>query len=216
MDVLAMLKSKLRFIEWFYDDAAKPFVTMKRHIEKRQGKFREDPPGFDMEYGEPPYLSEWFEADQALNILGQSCLCLCQTSFRDFLDAFVQRSRIRKPNLKGNWFEKYQAFFKSEFKINWTEAPVDLHFIEDISLTRNSIEHTEDFARFWDLDRKQTREHKERYPNSIFTDEIDRTMMPGLSGREGFRIKITRDNLLAAIQTVERFCTYIEEQSGYY
>jgi len=216
MDVPRMFKRKLRFIEWFYDEAAKPFVTMKRHIEKRQGRFREDPPDFDPEYGEPAYLPEWFEADQALNILGQSCLCLVQTSFRDFLDGFVQRSRAPKPNLKGKWFEKYQQFFRSHYGIDWTATPVDLKLVEDISLTRNSIQHTEDFGRFRDLDRKQTREHKERFPTSIFTDDIDRTMLPGLVGREGFTIKITRENLVAAIEAVEKLCTYIEEQSGYY
>jgi hypothetical protein len=39
---------------------------MKRHIKKRQGKFKEDPPNFDPEYGEPPFLSEWMDAEQAV------------------------------------------------------------------------------------------------------------------------------------------------------
>lgn len=212
MDVLGIFRDKLKFIQWFYERASEPFRTAKRQIEHREGAFHEDPPGFDPENGEPPYIEEWVESDTALNVLGQSCLCLIQTSFRDFLDAFIDRSGRQPPSIKGNWFKKYAKFFKATYGIDWNKAPVDLTLIEDVSLTRNSIQHSEHPGRFYAVARKQTIEHRRRYPESIFADEMERTLFPAHMSKEPYKIRVTQESLYSALDAIEKFCSYLEEQ----
>jgi hypothetical protein len=208
-----MLRSKLRFIKDFYEKGAKPFETTRRQIEKHEGPYRHYPPGYDPEDGgEPPHLDDWMEAGAALNILGQSCLCLAQISFRDFLDGFMERGGCGKPSAKGNWFKRYARFFREEYGIDWSKAPVDLELLEDISLTRNSIQHTEHPIRFYELDRQQTTEHHSRFPDSIFADEIEKRLMPASSSHGPYRISVTRTSLYAAIDVIDGFCTYLDQQ----
>lgn len=213
MDHLAFVQAKLQFIRDFYKKAAKPFKTTKRQIEKRTGPFRHYPPGFDPEDAEPPYIEEWVEADADLNILGQSCLCLIQISFKDFLDVLAKGRGNAKPNTKGNWFKKYKNFFQEHYGIDWDGAHVDLALLEDICLTRNSIQHSQHHRRFYSLDRTQTADHRARFPDSIFADGIDKQLFPSARTDEPYRIKVTEESLYAALETIEKFCAYLVQSS---
>jgi len=199
-----MLEDKLRFIEAFYNTAAKPFEKVIQQIENRTGRYRNDPPNFDPEWGEPAYLEELMDAHTSLNLLGQSCLCILQNAFRDFLDGCVVHTRVQKPNLKGNWFKKYKVFFKQRYKIDWDEAPVNHELLEDVSLTRNSIQHTDGHVS-WTLNRKQTKDHFSRFPNSKFVSKMDKHLTPSLPGN----VTVKKEVFFEALKTVREFCSYL-------
>ncbi|SRR5712692_459950 len=203
-----MLRDKLDFIHRFYDTAAQPFTEVIHKIENHEEPY--------ITYGEPvsddpPFLLEWLEAKESLNILGQSCLCLAQTSLKDFLMAFIRRSRKDLPaKQKGeSWFEAFQRFFLEVCGIDWTKTGVDLSLLEQVNLARNDIQHE---GRPYDLARFQDERHAQRFPNSIFASELDKAIFREMSKPEPCRIEVTRESLTSALETIERLCAKIDGQ----
>src|SRR6266853_3904923 len=90
MDILAGLRDKLRFIERHYKAASEPFRETKRKIDAREEPF--EPPPFDPETAydfEPPFLEQWQEATESLNIEGQAALKLLHSALHEYLSSFV-------------------------------------------------------------------------------------------------------------------------------
>ena len=71
VDVFFFLELRTKFISDFYEKATRTFTETKRKIQVGDEPF--DNPPYD-ESGEPPYLEEWQEADEALEFIGQACL----------------------------------------------------------------------------------------------------------------------------------------------
>jgi hypothetical protein len=65
MDVLYFLNKRTEFIKNFYEDASFQFTDRKNKIDA--GEFPFDPPY--SENGEPAFLDEWIEANEALDVL---------------------------------------------------------------------------------------------------------------------------------------------------
>ena len=89
MDLLHGLREKLRFIEPMHQQATASFVEKKRQIENSEGDFDYsglDPDSWD---GTPPFLEDWQEAVEAINLLGQACLCLVQSALKEYLEGCV-------------------------------------------------------------------------------------------------------------------------------
>jgi hypothetical protein len=107
MDLPHGLREKRRFIESMYEQATVSFVETKRKIENSQGEFNYsgwDPDSFD---GDPPFLTEWQEADEALNLQGQACVSLVQSALKECRDGCLLVTRCGKPQRKGkaSWFD---------------------------------------------------------------------------------------------------------------
>jgi hypothetical protein len=107
MDLPHGLREKRRFIESMYEQATVSFVETKRKIENSQGEFNYsgwDPDSFD---GDPPFLTEWQEADEALNLQGQACVSLVQSGLKECRDGCLLVTRCGKPQRKGkaSWFD---------------------------------------------------------------------------------------------------------------
>src|SRR5438128_10052315 len=109
IEVLGLLQDKLAFIKRFYKSAAAPFEEDLRKIESHEPPYDR----FDPEDGDPPYLSEWLDNKDSLNLLGKACLCLVQNAFKKYLEGFIERSaregllhkgsNIDPRQLQGNW-----------------------------------------------------------------------------------------------------------------
>lgn len=209
--VLPALLDKLNFIRRFYDLASEPFIETKRKIEQHEEPFN----AFDTGEGEPPFLAEWLDADESLNILGKSCLCLLQNAFVNYLKGFNEHyapvdETVTLETVRGSWFEKYQRLFLGRYGIDWTASDVDLDFIQQVNFARNDIQHG---GTFYDMGHRQNDEYFNRFPTSIFADEFEREVYPaGVEAAMPYRITVSRDNLFAAIQAIEDFCTYLDEQ----
>jgi len=202
-----MLRDKLNFIHRFYEAAGQPFTEAIRKIENHEEPYvAHGEPLND----EPPFLTEWQEAKESLNILGQSCLCLAQTSLKDFLVAFVERSGKNFPAKERgeSWFDAFQRFFLKEYGIDWTKTGVDLGVLEQINLARNDIQHE---GRPYDLARVQDKRHTQRFPNSIFASELDKAIFREFSTHQPCRIDLTPEGLAQGLEIIEQFCLRIEE-----
>jgi hypothetical protein len=71
MDVLWFLKRRTSFVRRFYERASPEFLDTKHKIDCSEPPFNSPP--FDHS-GEPPFLEEWQDADEAIEFLGQAML----------------------------------------------------------------------------------------------------------------------------------------------
>jgi hypothetical protein len=208
--LLPPLLDKLEFIRRFYEITSEPFVETKRKIDQHEEPFS----NFDVEDGEPPFLLEWEEADQSLNVLGKSCLCLLQNSFTNYLKAFIQHyapvdENVTLENVGSNGLERYRRVFWGRFNIDWVTSPVDVDALEEINLARNDIQHG---GTFYNLEHRQDDKYFDRFPDSIFADEFERGLVPAAGAAQPYRITVSKANLLAAIKSVEDFCAYLDNE----
>lgn len=215
MSVLPSLIDKLNFIRDFYDTAAEPFVETIRKIDEHEEPFKH----FDEEAEEPPFLAQWLDADESLNILGKSCLCLLQNAFVNYLTGFIDNYTYGRPeefsgsalsNLyKGNWFKKHREYFLQAYGIDWAKSPVDIGLLEEINFARNDIQHR---GTFYDWEHRQNDDYFNRFPASIFADEWERQLFLADDDARHPRISVTKDNLLVAVQAIEDFCSYLDAE----
>jgi len=211
VDLLHGLRDKLRFIESMYGQASACFTETKRKIENSEGEFDYsgwDPDSYD---GEPPFLTEWQEADEALNLLGQACLSLVQSALKEYLDGCLFVTRAGKPQRKGNesWFDAYQRFFNEQFGIDWRASPVHVPLIEEINLARNDAQHT---GREFGMTRYQDARHQERFPKGIFADPTFAEMTARSPLMGPVPLRVTADGLQEASKRVLAFCMFIDER----
>lgn len=210
MDILAGLRGKLRFVERHYAAASEPFRETKRKIQA--GEYPFEPPSIDPETAtdfEPPFLEEWQDATESLNIEGQAALKLVQSALHKFLDSFVQTYKIPLPPKKKNesWFERYKIHFRDGYGIDWDMAPVPVSELEEVNLARNDSEHREDPL---GMTRRQSEEHARRFPEGLFVDEFDKQYLAGHSWPG--RIEVTNASLREAIRRVESFCEFLDSR----
>jgi hypothetical protein len=206
MDILGILADKLEFVRRFYKTASGPFVDVKAKIEAAEEPFNFEGPPRE----EPPFLREWVDAVESLNILGQLCLCLVQRSFKEFLVGFVKNTGREPPREGQNWFATYRSFYLREYDIDWRGAPVDISFLEELTLARNSILHSGTGHDIYRLAHAQSRDYYARFPQGLFTSEIDQSLWSGMGQNQPARIEVTEEKLELAIRSVDEFCSYLD------
>jgi hypothetical protein len=211
MDLLQGLHEKLRFIDWMYRKAGESFVETKRKIENSESEFDYsgwDPESFD---GEPPFLTQWQEADEAVNLLGQASLSLVQSVLREYLDGCLLVVRAEKPQRKGkeSWFDAYQRFFNEQFGIDWVKSPVQPTLVEEINLARNDAQHS---GREFGMTRYQDAQHRARFPKGLFADPTFAAMVDQSPLMGPVPLRVTANGLQEAIKRVVDFCSFIDER----
>jgi hypothetical protein len=210
MDILAGLRDKLRFIERHYAAASAPFREAKRKIEDGEEPF--EPPPFDPETAtdfDPPFLEEWQEADESLNIQGQAALKLVHGALHDYLKAFVDLYRVPLTANGRNWLERYKKHFYDTYDIDFEKGPVPLAELEEVNLARNDVEHS---GQAFGMTRRQSKPHQLKFPEGLFVDEFDRHKARTSPGPWPGRIVVTDDGLKEAIRRVETFCEFLDSQ----
>jgi hypothetical protein len=219
VDVLFFLKGRTKFIRSFYDQASAPFLETKRKIEAREEPF-DDPP-YD-ESGEPPYLEQWQDADEALEFLGQACLSHVASSLKLYLDE-VRRElehRFRLP-AEIRAFSSEEAKQRGPFHANkswfaqlgirFEDSDADLKLLEEILVTRNRVQHPS-WIGFHMI--RQTRTDREKFPIPTFASDFDLrlyTAEDATIDKPGpWTLAIRKETLFEAIEEVESFCEWLE------
>jgi hypothetical protein len=203
VDILWMLEDKVALIWWYYFNAASVFTEIKRKIEDSEEPYSYSGNAEDM-LEEPPFLEEWQKAHESLNILGQSCLSLVQSTLKGYLSAFIRRTgtnafpRVRRSE---GWFHAYREFFLNEFGLDWSGAPVDLQLLEQVNFARNDSQHR---GSEFNLTKWQNAEHHRRFPDGLFVADLFKaTNEPG-------KINVSEDSLRKAMDAVHIFAAFIE------
>lgn len=229
MDVLLFLQIRTKFIRDFYGEASFPFTERKRKIEASEDPFQ--PPY--SEGGDPPFLENWQEAEEAIDVLGQMCISLLSSSLQLYLKESINELRgsygseslakvgIGKPEdnkaaFKEGWINGYRMFFRDKLRIDWVGAPSNLSLLEDIVLTRNKAQHPETIKT---LGIQHSHHDRAKYRRSFFADELEMKFFGGSDADCPSDewvlpqyLNITSEKLLAAVDEVDRFCAWLEDE----
>jgi len=93
-----------------------------------------------------------------------------------------------------------------------SSGPVPTSEIEETNVTRNDIQHT---GQEFGMARRQSKEHNRRFPDGIFTHDIDREMYASWEDPQP-RIYITAEDLQEGIRRVEAFCEYLDTHRRFF
>ena len=88
MEVLWFLKERTHFIRWFYATATEPFETIIRKIEAEEAPYVLECPYDEIDIDEPPFFSEWQEADTGLQMVGHTCISMLSEALRLYFETW--------------------------------------------------------------------------------------------------------------------------------
>lgn len=213
MDVLFFLKDRTRLIRKFYDHATSPFNEIMRKIEAEEEPYV--PPY--SEDGEPPFISEWIDADELREITGRCCLSMLSASLQLYFKTWERELRLNcgkafKDEFKGGGIVGgYRACLTSCAGIDWGRCPANLEIIEQVVLARNRDQHPESIT---SVRVTHAGKDRHRFPHPFFMSEHEAALF-GEGDEPLFMspsVHVSRDKLMAAIEQVERLCEWLEEQ----
>jgi hypothetical protein len=218
MDVLYFLKSRTRFLRKFHQQAASHFEDEKRKIRESAPPYDEPPSWYNPEDGEPPFLSEYMDAEESIEFLGQSCVSSLSASLKLFFDetrSDLSRFRAALPVFDGKLAQKKGIFVAnkewfSAVGVDFGQSGADLAVVEEVIITRNVAQHPESIVMHAIYVRgKQVK----RRPHPFFVHELERhgTDSEDLQDLERYQwmLEITPEKLLLAIDEVDKLCEFI-------
>jgi hypothetical protein len=212
MDPLAGLRNKLRFIERHYAAASARFRETKRKIDGGEESF--EPPPFDAETAtnfRPPFLEQWQEADESLNIEGQVALQLVQGALRDYLSSLFNLYGNPLMASGTNWLRQYRRHFLETHGIDWEEGPVPIDELEEFNLARSDVRYGEQPS---DMPQRPTKDHEFRFFASRFVDEIEGQVLQATGQLWPGRTGVTEAVLKEAIRRVEILCDFLRFETA--
>jgi len=217
VDNLALLKEKLTFVEWFYEQSMSPFEKIKDDIDHQREPYV---PPYSEDYDEPPFLTEWLDASDGLKFQQQLCLSLLQRSMREYLDAAVANyAKFSQPKRNGNWFENYKKWFMDTLQIDWQNSPVPLQRIEELTLARDCVQHgggkgrtPEEVDDTYRLLKKQSLNYQKRFPDAFYVDQSESEMWKGMNYPQPVTIQMSKEAMHQAIAEILDFCGFVEEK----
>ncbi len=217
MDILYFFRERTRFIWYFYKNSAVAFDETKRKIDSEEEPFDNPPYSED---GEPPYLEEWIEADNALEVLGRTCITMLSVTLNLYFETWEKEFGIpwdkdkRKHAFKKGYLNGYRAYFEHISGRSWDDCPADLGLLEQMILARNRDQHPEDITsmhvRYVDKDIT-------RFPSPFFMRDDERQLLEELSLGGSYWIKpavyASSEEVRAAITEAGKLVNWIEEHA---
>ncbi|MEJ6846801.1 hypothetical protein V3589_11350 [Sinorhizobium fredii] len=218
MNAAFFLRLRTRFIRRYYASGVGPFREIQRKINAQESPYNEPPPFFDPEYGEPEFLEEWIEADEAAQVVGQSAVSLLSDSLKLYFKALEQELEFllsaegKATAKKEGFLAAYRAALGEVLETDWTNCPVRFDVIEQIVLARNRAQHGEHLSIGARHDPKTLTKHRDL----IFATEGELRMWLDEGADPDTwlapRLDITEASLGAAITEVEKLADWIEER----
>jgi hypothetical protein len=215
VDAVYFLKKRTSFIRFYYDESAKSFRDIQQKIELGHPPF-DDPPY--SEDSEPAFLEQWFDADTGIAVLGHSCVSILSETLKLYfqnLRSRVIRFRFTKELetvAKNQGFvAAYKAALGHILETDWTDCTASFDVIEQVVLARNRSQHGGDLTSFHVTHEGTT---LRKHPRPLFASEEESQTWAAYGGEEnsifGPAIKVTRENLFAAIQETEKLADWID------
>lgn len=217
MNVRHFLEQRLIFVSQLYTNSAGAFVEKKRMIEAEEEPFV--PPY--IEDGDPPFLTEWLEAEQYLQVLGRACISMLSASFHLYLKATERQLRVMagckyKAEFKQGWFNGYRAYFLGEFGIEFEDSQCNLGLLEELVLARNRVQHPESITSH---NTHYSKDDLKKLQSPFFIDSRDLELFS--EQEEGERswlmppaIHVTPEKFRSAVSEVGRFTAWLENSTS--
>ena len=180
MDIQYFALSRVDFILGFYEKALSPFVETKHLIEEQKSPYE---PEYS-ESDEPPFLSEWLDADQAVDVIGIQCASLLCSTLKLFLEESLKNVFRRnahkitktiktegayKAEFKKGWLNGYRELFEKEFNLDWQNSGINLVLLEELILIRNRGQHPEHITM---MSNSFSESDLKKIPSPFFVDDV--------------------------------------------
>jgi len=219
VDAAFFLRLRTRFIGRYYSTGVRPFREIQRKIDAEESPYDELPPSFDPEYGEPAFLEEWIEADEASQVVGRSAVSLLSDALKLYFKALEQQLEFRLSAdgkaiaKKEGFLAAYRSALGEVLETDWTDRPVRFDVIEQIVLARNRAQHGEHLSI---LGARHDPNSLTKHRDLIFASEGELKMWVDDGADPDTwlapRLEITEESLGAAITEVEKLTDWIEER----
>jgi hypothetical protein len=218
VDVHYFLEQRLLFVSQLYTNSAESFVERKRMIEAEEEPFV--PPY--SEDGEPPFLTEWLEAEESLQVLGHACISMLSASFHLYLKATERQLRVPvggkyRAEFKQGWFKGYKAYFLGEFSVAFEDSQCNLSLLEELVLARNRVQHPESITSH---STHYSEDDLKKLHSPFFIDSRDLELFS--EQEEGERswlmppaIHVTPETFLSAVSEVGCFTEWLEKSTSW-
>ena len=212
MDVYFFLKQRTDLIRHFYDAASAPFVKIKRCIKDALPPF--DAPPYD-ESGEPPFLTEWLQADVEHELVGRAAVSMLSEALKQFFVTWERRtwteppcSKCFKKAFESGFIAGYVACFAEGFDLDWSTCPADMGVLKQVVLARNRAQHSDLVLDHLTHDEKSL----EAFPRPFFVRPEDEGEDASGSAFLSPTIHISREKLFAAIEHTERLGSWLQQK----
>jgi len=216
MDVSYFLHERTRLIRSYYATASQPFRETLRKIEAEEEPYvppySEDP--------EPPFLTEWLEARDFLEVTGRTCISMLAGSLSLFLEQWEKQlglsckdagKRMGKNIFREGKLHGYRQCFEAVSGKSWDACPANLVLIEQVVLARNRDQHPEDI---WGFGVNHSKDDREKYPSLFFVEDEERHLIEE-AGEEApwmsARLHVSGEKLEQAICEVEALAVWLED-----
>lgn len=214
MDVLYFLKERTRLIRQYYEQAAQPFSETIRKIEEAEPpyipQYSEDP--------EPPFLTEWLEANELLEVTGRCCVSMLSASLQLYLNTWDRilglqcgvgfKTDFRESGFVGGYIRCLTEYLG----IDWSDCPADLAIIEQVVLARNRDQHPESITTLRVI---HTNRDRARHPRPFFLNARDAEFLEDDNGTDLWispSLHVPQDKLMAAVANVDALCEWLEKK----
>lgn len=215
MDIRSFFSDRLVFVQQLYQTSIAPFEERKRKI--RAGEEPYIP--VDQEDDEPPFLEEWIEADESVQVLGMACLSMLLAALNAYLRMSAQlvaptdadtRRRIKDIG----WLKGYLEHFEKRGLLQVDQCPVNLKLVEEMILLRNRSEHLETLVSHGpDYGVSELR----KLVHPFFIDGSDLCLLGQLDDEDrrwivAPRVSITPEKFVDVVITLACFAQWIEDR----
>ncbi|QQZ30383.1 hypothetical protein HMY34_17370 [Thiothrix subterranea] len=218
MDIEYFLKSRTKFIWYFYENASAPFCKIISAIEDEEEPYipiySENP--------EPPFWQEWSEAKIGFDTVGHTALSMLSSSLQLFLEEWVDRLKKQhnqklKLDKNNGWLNGYLKIIE-ELNLDITKCPANLDTIKQIRIARNNVQHPKIISL---LNIPYSKNNLDQYPHPFFAQEDEIQLLTELLTDKAdavalhwFKpsVAITKEKVATAITEVESFCSWLEAE----
>ncbi len=215
MDVEFFFQSRTAFIRYFYEAAVRPFRDTQSLIEREEEPYV--PPY--SEDGEPPFLSEWIDADTGAQFIGRAAISMLSDALKLYLVEWSKKLHLKcrddfKLEFKKGYWNGYRTCFEKHIGADWSESPTSLDILEQVALARNSSQHLRSLS---SPNARHAKDIRSKFSNPLFVhdyarDASEEEQIALLEHWFGPELIITKETLVKAIDEAERFVAWLEPQ----
>lgn len=147
MDLAFFFRQRAAFIATFYDTGSQAFTSRINAIEDEVSPWDDPPPGFDPEAGEPPYMEEWTDATDGLQMLGQAAVSLLSDALKMYLEGLRRHGEVdldandKRIAKERGFIRAYVAALSRRYGLDPEDQSWAIGMIEQVVLARNLSQH---------------------------------------------------------------------------
>ena len=217
MDILFFFKERTGFIRRFYEDAGMVFEDRMATIEDGGAPYDHPPYSCD---GEPPFLVEWIDAKNALEVLGLACVSILSASLNLYFVAWESKLGVtwekneRKKLFREKGLKGYVNEIEKLLKLQKGDCSTNVELLEQLTLARNAAQHPENIN---DLIPLYRRSDLKKHPRPFFMSDDESILLEGELADVSFlvpRVRVYREQLFRAIDEAESFVVWLNDQSA--